>query len=349
MSGQLALEVDLRHYCGTCQLEVVCADRDLLPCQPRFGDPGYGGPNVLHPARPDLGDYLDEVGGGDLGDVEVHARELPVLPVLTPRVRARRALRGQLDRDFYAVGPDQVVVGRRSVLAADDLREMLDLSPDQRLALTLFGADPTMEILWAGRRRIVAQIAEAGYDLVAPPSFSARINHPPAEFLYNLKRSLVYFSMLQWASVPALPRLAWLCEADVDRVATWCVAQAHLRMVALDMAVKQEEEWVRQVALLRRFDLVTGGRLRFLIHGPAVGHRLEELFGILGNRVHLTGSGAIARPYACAGRFGSYVDEEERIIEESRAALRPAPSPASRRIDGAARTLQMDAGERLAA
>jgi hypothetical protein len=349
MPGQLVLDVDLRHYCGACPLEVVCGGRDLLPCQPRFGDPGYGGPNVLHPARPDLGDYLDEVGGGDLGDVEVRPQELPVPPVLTPRVRARRALRGQLDRDFYAVGPDQVVVGRRSVLAADDLREMLDLRPDQRLALTLFGADPTMEILWAGRRRIITEIAEAGYDLVAPPSFSARINHPPAEFVYNLKRSLVYFSMLQWAGVPAVPRLAWLCEGDVDRVATWCAAQTHLQMVALDLAVKQREEWVRQVALLRRFDLVTGGRLRFLIHGPAVGHRIEELSGILGGRVHLTGSGAIARPYACAGRFGSYVDEEEWIIEESRAALGLQPAPALRRIDSATHGLQMDAGERLAA
>jgi hypothetical protein len=62
MSGQLRLEVDLPHYCGSCPLEVVCSARDLLPCQPRFGDPGYGGPNVLHPVRPDLGDYLAEVG-----------------------------------------------------------------------------------------------------------------------------------------------------------------------------------------------------------------------------------------------------------------------------------------------
>ena len=325
MSGQLALQVNLRHYCGTCPLEVVCRERDLLPCQPRFGDPGYGGPNVLHPARPDLGDYVDEVGGGGLDDVEVLARELPIPPVLMPRVRARRALRGQLDRDFYAVGPDQVVVGRRSVLAADDLREMLELRPDQRLALTVFGADPTMEILWARRRRIVPQIAEAGYDLVAPPSFSARINHPPAEFLYNLKRSFVYFSMLQWAGVPALPRLAWLCEGDVDRVATWCSAQSHLRMVALDMAVKQRDEWDRQVALLRRFDLGTDSRLRFLIHGPAVGTRLEELFGILGDRASLTGSGAVARPYACAGRYASYVDEEERVVERARARLALPP------------------------
>jgi hypothetical protein len=249
-----------------------------------------------------------------------------------PRVRARRALRGHLNRDFYAVGPDQVVVGRRSVLAADDLREILDLRPEQRLALTLFGADPTMEILWAQRRRIVDEIAQAGYDLVAPPSFSARINHPPAEFIYNLKRSFVYFSMLQWAGAPAVPRLAWLCDADVDRVAIWCGTQSHLRMVALDMAVKQQQEWIRQVGLLRRFDLITGGRLRVLIHGPAVGHRLEELFGFLGDRVHLTGSGAIARPYACAG--GS----AHTWTKRSGSSRNPAPPSVRGRLQPSARS-----------
>jgi hypothetical protein len=219
-------------------------------------------------------------------------------------------LRGQLNRPFYAVGPDQIIAQRRSVLAADDLREMLDMSPDQRLALTLFGADPLMEILWARRRTIVPQIAEAGYDIVAPPSFSARINHPPAEFLYNLKRSLVFFSMLQWAGVPTLPRLAWLCEGDVERVAEWCNAQPRLQMVALDLAVKQPEEWVRQVALLQRFDSLTGKRLRFLVHGPSAPGRLDELFSILADRLRLTGSRAISRPRSDAAEYRHFVDEE---------------------------------------
>jgi hypothetical protein len=318
MEAQLRLAVDLRYYCGTCPLEAICTDRDVLPCQPRFGDPDYGGPNVLHPARPDLESYLREVGGGTLGDVEMIPQALPKLPVLTPRLRARRSLRGQLGRDFYAVGPDQVIAERRSVLAADDLREMLNLRADQRLALTLFGADPLMELLWAQRRRVVTQIAEAGYDLVASPSFSARINHPPAEFLYNLKRSLAFFSMLQWTGTPTVPRLAWLCEGDVDRVAEWCNAQAHLQMVALDLAVKQPQEWKRQVALLQRFDALTDHRLRLFIHGPAVETRLEELFATLGDRVHLTGSGAIARPFACAGRYASYVDAEKELADRIR-------------------------------
>jgi hypothetical protein len=167
------------------------------------------------------------------------------------------------------VGPDQVVARRRRALAADDLREILDLRADQRIALTLFGADLLMELLWAGRRRIVSQVAEAGYDLVAAPSFSARISHPPAEFLFNLERSLVFFSMLQWAGVPSLPRVAWLCEADVDRLARWSVSRAHLTHVALDLAVKRPEEWRRQVALLGRFDSLTGARLGFLVHGPS--------------------------------------------------------------------------------
>jgi len=321
VTGQLRLEVDLRHYCRDCPLEAICQDRQVLPCQPHFGDHRYGGPNVMHGVRPDLADYMREVGGGGLGDVGVLRRPTARLPLLTPRVRARRSLRGQLHRDFYAVGPDQVIAGRRSVLAADDLREILDLRADQRLVLTLFGADPLMEILWAQRRRIVTQISEAGYELVTPPSFSSRPNHPPAEFLYNLKRSFAFFSLLQWAGVPTAPRLAWLCEADADRIAGWAGTQAGLELVAMDLAVKQPAEWRRQVELLRRFDRQTGHRFRFLIHGPAVETRLEELFSILGVRLHLTGSGAIARPYALAGRYASFVEEEELIAERARAGI----------------------------
>ena len=334
MSEQLRLELDLRHYCGSCPLESICALRELLPCQPRFGDPGYGGPNVLHPARPDLDDYLADLGGAGLDDVEVLPEARPELPLVTPRVRARRALRGQLDRPFYAVGPDQVIAHRRSVLAADDLREILDLRADQRIVLTLFGTDPLMELLWARRGSIVPQIAEAGYDLVAPPSFSARINHPPAEFLYNLKRSLAFFSILQWAGVPSVPRLAWLCEADVDRVARWCNSRAHLTDVSLDLAVKQPEEWRRQVALLGRFDFVTGGRFRFLVHGPAAAARMDDLFSILGARLHLTGSRAISRPRSGAADYRRLVDEE--VAAATLALERHVGHPGDRTTPGAA-------------
>jgi hypothetical protein len=312
MTAQLRLEVDLSHYCGSCQLAPVCAPRDSLPCQPRFGDSDYGGPNVLHPARPDLDDYLREVGGAGFKDISVLPNNLPKPSLVTPRLRARRALCGLLDRPFYAVGPDQVIAGRRSVLTANDLREMLDMQSDQRIALTLFGADPLMEILWARRHQIVHQIAEANYDLVAPPSFSSRINHPPAEFLYNLKRSMVFFSMLQWAGVPTLPRLAWLCDADAERVAGWCNSQAHLQMVTIDLAIKRPEEWQRQVRLLQRFDGLTNRRLDFFIHGPAAEARLNELFSTLGNRLYLTGSRAISRPRASAADYTIYVEEEVR-------------------------------------
>jgi hypothetical protein len=270
---------------------------------------------VLHPARPDLDDYLAEVGGAGLDGIEVLPRMQPELSILTPRLRVRRALKGQLDRPFYAVGPDQVIAQRRAILAADDLREMLDLTGDQRLALTLFGTDPLMELLWGQRRRIVSQIAEAGYDLVAPPSFSARINHPPAEFLYNLKRSMVFFSMLQWAGVPTVPRLAWLCEGDAERLAKWANAQPHLGVIALDLAIKQRGEWVRQLALLQHFDTLTGGRLRFLVHGPSAAPRLDDLFTILAGRLSLTGSRAISRPRSDAADYRHFVDEEVAAAE----------------------------------
>src|ERR1700682_1640503 len=102
--GQLAIDLGDASYCGTCPLSGACGEfGSAQACQPMYGDPRYGGTNVLHPARHDFDAYFAEVRGPAFDDVRALATPVLDLPLSTPRLRARRDLRGLLHRHFYAV------------------------------------------------------------------------------------------------------------------------------------------------------------------------------------------------------------------------------------------------------
>jgi hypothetical protein len=326
--------------CADCLLLKSCgAAHSEHACHPDFGAHKLGGLNVLHPARHDLEAYFAEIDGPELETVRAQAVAIPELPIYVPRIRARRALKGQLQGDFYAVGADQAIAGRRFVLAADELREIVDLWGNQGLMLVLFGKDPLLEAIWGWREKVVEEIAAANYDLVIPPSFSAWSDRPAVEFLFNAKRSMVFFQLLQEAGVPTAPRLAWLSEFDVRRAARWCQSNPAVQLVTLDLAIKQPAEWAEQLELLTLFDQLTDRRLTFLIHGPSSESRIGPLFGVLGSRLCLSGSRAISRPRNRASDFVVFEAQERdlarRMREESIEAssadaghqlLRPLPA-----------------------
>lgn len=294
---QLAIDLGGGIYCAECMLQRVCGDKHgPRACQPLFGDPRYGGVNVVHPVRHDFHAYFEEIGGPGFDDITARPTVLPDLPLKMPRIYPRRELEGHLHRSFYAVGADEAIIKRREVLGADDLREMVGLWSNQHLALMLFGKDKHLEQIWPNRHRLAREISNCGYDLVVPPSYSALINHPPSECMRNIKRSLIFFELLQEQDVPTAPRLAWLSDHDVLRAASWCRKNDAVRLVILDLAIKHQAEWRRQLSLLRKFDECTGHRLEYLIHGPHAESRLIDVFGVLGRRLRLSGSRAISQP-----------------------------------------------------
>jgi hypothetical protein len=351
MDPQLTLgDLEGGFYCGGCSVRAACpCANGPRACQDLYGESEYGGVNVVHPARHDFDAHFSEIDGPEFQTVKAIPVELPRLPRFTPRLYPRREFDGVLHGGFYAVGADEAIIGRRQVLGADDMREIVGLWSDQRLALMLFGKDQHLERIWPRRHRIVDEIAECDYDLVAPPSYSALVNHPPSEGLRNLKRSLHFFELLQEAGVPTAPRLAWLSQADARRAAQWCVENPAVELVTLDLAIKDRGEWQRQILLLRYFDEVTARRLKFFIHGPQAEGRLVELFGFLGDRLHLTGSRAISKPRDSPEDYVRFVEEEEAVACR---ALLKASSAAdrTRKVPGA--VIPIDRGapltERLA-
>jgi len=331
---QLAIELGEGPYCSDCPIRSDCGYKaGPRACQPIYGEPRYGGVNVIHPLRPDLRDYFDEVNGPRF-DVVARPSQLPSLSLTLPRIYPRRELNGYLRRGFYAVGADEAIIKRRQVLSADELREITGLWSDQLVALVLFGKDSHLEQVWARRRKIVSEISECGYDFVTPPSYSALINHPPSENMLNLKRSFAFFELLQDEGVPTAPRLAWVSDHDVDRAAQWCGRNEHVSLVVLDLAIKHRLEWRRQLRLLSRFDQLTGQRLKYLVHGPQVENRLIEIFSVLGRRAHISGSRAISRPREHPRDVDRFAAEEEAAayrallqVSEDSSCSRPRRAP----------------------
>ncbi|MHB8573670.1 MAG: hypothetical protein ACYDAY_12070, partial [Candidatus Dormibacteria bacterium] len=52
------------------------------------------------------------------------------------------------------------------------LRQVYRLGPDTKVALQLYVEDRVLEGFWVARRRIIAELAGMGFDLVLTPNFS---------------------------------------------------------------------------------------------------------------------------------------------------------------------------------
>ena len=312
--AQMQLDLGIGPVCVGCPLQTACgAMRSSDACLPTWGDASYGGPNVLHPWRRDTKDYFADVGGPGYSEIVAKANDLPALPFFTHQIRVRAGLRKQLAAPAYLVAV-KAVVDRRTVMPAAKLRHITGLSKDVVLGLMLFGKDEALERLWGQRNERVDRIAAAGYDFYVAPSFSNYSPRPRTEFLFNAKRSLYFFELLQDLGVVVIPRVCWLTDWDAERIARWVNNNAAVTQVALDWSSSSPVAWRAETSLLRRFDDITGNRIAYLIHGPSTRARAQELAAMLGrDRLHLTNARAISSP---APRGTPYRERFQRVHDE---------------------------------
>lgn len=316
--------------CGSCSLLATCGAAHLPEaCRPDWGDPERGGVNALHPKDPDTWAHLAEIGGAEFDDIVARPQAAIALPAFGHRIRRRRILRDQLSDPFYYVGPG--VLNGPSPLTCTDLRELIGLSADQRVGVVLFGKDKRLERLWEWRLVHVPLIADAGYALWVPPSYSNYLDRPRTEFLVNAKRSLTYFALLQRHGVPTMPRIAWIIEYDARRFARWVNANPAVEWVALDLARTTIPGWQRELRLLAIFDRLTDRRLSYLVHGPAVQHRCVDLYRLIGtSRMHLTNAHAASmKPAVDGASFRERFASEREIIESARRSVARPELPAA--------------------
>lgn len=325
--NQLRLALGPGPPCEGCGLRTVCGAAELdEACHPGWGAPQQGGVNVLHPGNPETWEYLTEIGGPGFDDVVARPQPHLELPDFSHRIRVRRALDGHLHDPLYLAGPE--VVDRSRLVSRDELRALTGLGSGQSVGLILFGKDKVLERLWARRFLLVPAIARAGYDFCVPPSYSNYLDRPRPEFLFNTKRSLEFFQLLQIHSVPTMPRVAWIIDHDARRFADWVNANPAISAVALDLSDSSRAGWQRELRLLHRFDRLTGSSISYLIHGPSVTDRCADLYNLLGlARVHLTNARAMARPPTLGMLYGSRFARERRQVESAQHRVRTAASP----------------------
>lgn len=240
-----------------------------------------GGTAVSHPDKPGSLEELAALGGPGYEDIV----PLPVPGLQTrsyiPQPRAKRAFRGYLPEDLYILRARDVL-RRGGVLSAARLRELLGLGPDVRLVLILFDKDEILEQIWGLGMKLVEQFAQAGYQAIVAPSFSTYTPRPHIEFMINSKRSLLYFRLLQAAGVRAIPRLAWIVSGNASDLGRWARTHSAVETFALDLSTyRGEKDWRNQLAGLQVFDTITGGRVTYLINGPTVEVRYQQLFEIV--------------------------------------------------------------------
>jgi hypothetical protein len=282
---------------------------------------GQGGVNALHPWNPDTALHLAEVGGPDFGDIKVDRQPEIVLPPMVHQIRVRKALRGQLDDAWYVLGA-AAAIGSRGVKPSAYVREIVGLRAEQRMGLVLFGHDEVLEEIWPRRLKVAEAIAATGYDFCVAPSYSAYHGRPRTEYLFNIKRSLSFLSLLHHHGVPVIPRVAWLIEHDVFRLAQWVEDNPAVHMVALDLSSSSPTDWRHELRLLALFDRVTERRLSYFIHGPSVVSRCVDLYRTIGrDRVHISNGRALARPAVAGMSFRERLAREQSVIDSAWRAL----------------------------
>jgi Domain of unknown function (DUF4417) len=277
-----------------------------------------------HPRSPITLTYIEKELRSSLAFEDVRAKpaSLPSRPPFVAQVRLRSAFRGHLHASVYGLRADQVVcVTRRGlhVRTAEDVRHALDLGRSQRLVVLFFTHDALLESYWSRRAPLAQKLAQAGFDLVASPSYSTYTPRPRTEHLIELRRSLLFFEALQDAGVVALPRLGWVVPQDAARLARWANRQEALTTLGVDMqTLRARASWQAELALLAAFDEETGGRLNYLINGPGTRERLRAIGRFLGVRSTITharsvGPAAATLP-AAADRLARFAREEREWL-----------------------------------
>jgi hypothetical protein len=245
---------------------------------PIFDPLGPAGPELLHPMRVDFETHFDAVGGPGFDDIAARPWKPLALPAHLPQVRALPRLRGErIERALVGVRLDEMFVGGH-VRPADHLRERAGLPESTDIVLLLFGPDQLLEELWAVRESALTEIAEGGYALVLPPSYSLWEPRRRPNNLLSLRRSHLVYGELQQRGANAVPRLGWVEHTDVERWSVWLNSNPLVEVASLDLMTYQGPHFDRQVALLAEFDALTGERVHFVANGVRAPRRILALY-----------------------------------------------------------------------
>jgi Holliday junction resolvase len=282
MDGPLRL-LSPSSICPGCPLAETCgAALTDYACPETWSSEMPGGDAVSHPNKPGTMEELRDLGGPEFDDIVARPTPRLDLPPYTPQIRHRKSLRGYLDEPVYFIRATGVIKSNKVTTAAE-MRRALLLKPEQRLIVLLFDRDKLIESIWTRGAALVRELVDAGYDAIVCPSFSTYTPRPRTDYMINMKRSLIYFEVLQTAGAHAIPRVAWTVSHDARRLANWAQDNRAVEMVAIDLSTyRSPTDWQKQIEGLEIFDSMTERRISYLINGSTTQERCEQLYEVAG-------------------------------------------------------------------
>jgi len=195
---------------------------------------------------------MADVGGTLALDAPVPGTLPAGLPPLVPQVASIPAV-ARLDEHLrwpaYAVGLRRVFSWRTHTvyprLRGQPARAALGLQPGQLAVLACHGDDPLVEGWWTWRRArgLAAEVAAQQWDLVLAPNYSVYGDHPRAEHLLNMRRSLLAASELAAEGAPAVPNLYWYRLEDLRRWAAWAAAASPPAVAVNAQTMRGRADW----------------------------------------------------------------------------------------------------------
>lgn len=229
----------------------------------------------------DHDDQMAAVNGPYLDDVKAIPQALPTLPAYIPVIPSHSGkLMTSYTPEWVGVQLGRIVSGTKLNIAPD-IHKRLGIRPGVKVVLLAYGLDALIENIWPERRRVLKEIAGLGFDLATAINYSIWDMHPHPEKILNVKRSLVTYQELQEFGVPAIPHIYWYGEKSMRLWANWLHQNDCVGTVAIDAQTLKQPDWERFIRELEQFVQLVGRQLHYLVTGPAVAERIQQLRNVL--------------------------------------------------------------------
>lgn len=183
-----------------------------------------------------------EVGGLELESApRVPLLKPPMLPSFVPWLDHKYGREGTLNEAFVALSLYDVVnlaTGKVHARSRLELAERFRIPPDGAVILTGVGHDPQIERWWElkDRAAVLSSLRELNIALVTAPNYSVLTNVPRPDNFYSMKRTLLTWTEIVSAGIPAALHINARTERDYENWTALIRERSEIEILAFEFA-----------------------------------------------------------------------------------------------------------------